>query len=119
VPFYTPEDSRPTFLSSIGMQNAPVIEQLSKAGQFYGTVSAERGADLDSDVFITYANKDSDAATFTNDKLLGQIPAIKAGHLLAATDHTVALAATIPSPLSIPYALDHFVPLVNQAANGA
>ena len=39
------------------MDNAPIIEQLSKPGDFYGTVSAERAAELESDVFITYAEK--------------------------------------------------------------
>ena len=115
VSFYTPEDSRPEFLVSLGMVNAPVIDKLSKKGQFYGTVSAERYADLKSDVFLTYGEKASDAATFTGDKLIGQIPAIKAGHLATFLADPTALAGTIPDPLSIPYAVDHFVPKIAAA----
>lgn len=118
IPYYTPEDQRTKFLTEIGMKNAPVINKISKPGTFYGQISAERAASLKSDLFITYAEKKSDAKTFENDKLVGQIPAIKSGHMLAATDKTVALAATVPTPLSIPYAVKHFVPLVAKAAAG-
>jgi iron complex transport system substrate-binding protein len=115
VSFYTPEDGRPQFLVSLGMVNAPIIEKLSKKGQFYGTVSAERYADLTSDVFLTYGEKASDAQTYTNDKLIGQIPAIKAGHLATFLADPTALAASSPDPLAIPYAIDHFVPKIAAA----
>ncbi len=118
IPYYTPADARTTFLTEIGMKNAPIINKISKDGAFYGQVSAERAADLTSDVFITYAEKASDAETFTDDKLIGQIPAIESGHLLAATDKTVGLSATVTTPLSIPYAVKHFVPLVSEAVTG-
>lgn len=118
ISYYTPVDARTTFLTSIGMTSAPVIDKIAPKGAFYGQVSAERAAQLKSDVFITYAEKASDAATFTDNTLIGQVPAIKSGHLLAATDKTVALSATIPTPLSIPYALKHFVPLVAKAVTG-
>jgi iron complex transport system substrate-binding protein len=115
VSFYTPEDARPQFLTSLGMVDAPIIEKLSKKGQFYGTVSAERSADLVSDVFLTYGEKPSDAATYTADRLIGQIPAIKAGHLATYLADPVALSGTIPDPLSIPYAVEHFVPKIAAA----
>jgi iron complex transport system substrate-binding protein len=112
VSFYTPEDGRPMFLASLGMVNAPIIEQLSKKGQFYGTVSAERYADLQSDIFLTYGEKASDAQTYTDDKLIGQIPAIKAGHLATFLADPTALAASSPDVLAIPYAIDNFVPKI-------
>ncbi|WGL52314.1 iron-siderophore ABC transporter substrate-binding protein [Nocardioides sp. BP30] len=115
VSYYTPEDGRPEFLTSLGMVNAPIIEKLSKKGQFYGTVSAERYADLRSDVFLTYGEKAADAQTFSNDKLIGQIPAIKAGHLATFLADATALAGSSPDVLAIPYAIDHFVPKVVEA----
>ncbi|WP_017934340.1 iron-siderophore ABC transporter substrate-binding protein [Nocardioides sp. Iso805N] len=115
VSYYTPEDGRPSFLASLGMVNAPIIEKLSKKGQFYGTVSAERYADLKSDVFLTYGEKASDAQTYTNDKLIGQIPAIKAGHLATFLADPTALAGSSPDVLAIPYAIDHFIPKIAAA----
>jgi iron complex transport system substrate-binding protein len=118
IDYYTPEDNRPRLLSDVGMVNAPIIEQISKPGAFYGTVSAERAADLESDVFITYAESERDLETFRDNDLLGQIPGIKSGHVLASTDQTDALGLSAPSPLAIPYAMQHFLPQVAEAVDG-
>jgi iron complex transport system substrate-binding protein len=119
IDYYTPVDSRPAILTALGMVNAPVIEELSEPGAFYGTVSAERAADLKSDVFITYAETEQDLATFEKDPLLGRIPGIESGHVLASTDKTDALGMSSPTPLSIPYAMDHFIPQVAEAVAGS
>jgi iron complex transport system substrate-binding protein len=119
IDYYTPADNRPRLLADLGMVNAPVIEEISEPGAFYGTLSAERAADLESDVFITYAETDDDLAAFRENKLLGRIPGIANGHVLASTDKTDALGLSAPSPLAIPYAMEHFVPLVAQAVDGA
>jgi iron complex transport system substrate-binding protein len=118
IDYYTPVDNRPRLLADVGMVNAPVIEQISKPGEFYGTLSAERARELESDVFITYAETDGDLAAFRKDPLLGQIPGLASGHVLASTDKTDALGLSAPSPLAIPYALDHFLPLVAKAVDG-
>jgi iron complex transport system substrate-binding protein len=119
VAYYTPIDNRPEFLTSLGMRNAPIITRISPSGQFYGEISAERSSELRSQVFITYAEKASDAATFEHDSLIGRIPAIASGHLLALDNATIGEAASVPTPLSIPYAIRHFVPLLARAAKGA
>ena len=118
IDFYLPGDARVDLLLDLGMVNAPIVEELSKPGQFYGTVSAERAPEMESDVFITYAEKESDLETFTEDPLLGQIPAIKSGNVLAAVDQTDALGMSSPSPLSLPYAMEKFIPQVAAAAEG-
>ncbi|UDY23225.1 iron-siderophore ABC transporter substrate-binding protein [Nocardioides sp. Kera G14] len=116
--YYTPTDLRPVFLTSIGMKNAPIIEKISPKDAFYGQISAERASELDSDFFFTYAVKETDAKTFADDKLIGQIPAIKAGHMWASTDNIASNAAGVPTPLSVPYAIEHFVPKVAEAVAG-
>ncbi|MBO0843348.1 MAG: iron-siderophore ABC transporter substrate-binding protein [Nocardioides sp.] len=118
IPYYTPQDARPTFLTELGMVNAPYVVAHSPTGEFYTQVSAEKAADLRSDFFFTYAVKASDAQTFAKDKQLGQIPAIKSGHMWASTDNVASLAAGIPTPLSVPYAIDHFLPGVVKAVAG-
>ena len=118
IDFYMPGDARPDILVDLGMVNAPIVEKLSKPGTFYGTVSAERAPEMEADVFITYAESEDDLETFTNDPLLGQIPGIENGHVLAATDKTEALGMSSPSPLSLPYAMEHFIPQVAAAVDG-
>jgi len=118
IDFYMPGDARPDLLVDLGMVNAPIVEKLAKPGQFYGTVSAERAPEMESDVFITYAETEKDLETFTDDPLLGQIPGIKSGHVLASTDKTDALGMSSPSPLSLPYAMENFIPQVAAAVDG-
>ena len=74
VDYYTPVDNRPRLLADLGMVNAPVIEKISEEGAFYGTLSAERAADLESDVFITYAETEKDLADLHQGPAAGPDP---------------------------------------------
>ncbi|KRF12330.1 hypothetical protein ASG90_15220 [Nocardioides sp. Soil797] len=118
IDYYTVADNRPLILADTGMVNAPVIEDLSEPGKFYGTLSADRAKELESDVFITYAETEGDLAKFEDDPLLSQIPGIKSGHVLASANQTDALGLSSPTPLSIPYAMEHFMPQVAKAVDG-
>lgn len=115
---YGNEDPRVSVLRDFGMVSPPVVDQVVKKGAFYGTVSAERAASLKSDVLLTYGETDKDLATYADDKLLGRIPALASGHAYAETDKHVGLAVTNPTPLSIPYIIDNFLPHVVEAAEG-
>jgi iron complex transport system substrate-binding protein len=120
IDYYTPLDNRPRLLVDLGMKNAPVIEDLSKGStEFFKTISAERSATLRSAVFITYTESDADMATFLQDPLLGQVPALKSGGYVAATNKTDSLGMSAPSPLSIPWAMEKFVPTVAAALDRA
>jgi iron complex transport system substrate-binding protein len=119
IGIYSPEDPRVAFLHDLGMVDAPMVDEAIEDGQFYGTVSAERAADLESDVLITYAETEDEMATYANDPLLGQIPAIESGHAFGLVDKHLGLAVTNPTPLSIPYTLEHFVPEVAEAVDGS
>ena len=116
--FYMPQDPRVAILNDLGMTNPASIEALAKDGQFYGTVSAERASELESDVFLTYGETEDDLQTFTDDKLLGQIPALESGHAYAELDKELGLAVTNPSPLSVPVIVEDFLPHVVDAAEG-
>ncbi len=98
IGIYAPEDPRVSFMHDLGMIDAPMVADAIEDGQFYGTVSAERAADLESDVFITYAETEDEMETYRDDPLLGQIPAIESGHAFAVVDKHVGLAVTNPSP---------------------
>lgn len=123
IDYYTPLDNRPRLLKDLGMVNAPVIEKMSKDNPaFYLTVSAERAASLESDVFVTYFASDDaqgDIEAFRKDKLIGQVPALKSGGYVTVTDMTESMAQSAPSPLSIPYALDLLVPKIAEAVDRA
>ena len=119
IGIYAPEDPRVSFMHDLGMVDAPAVAGAIKPGEFYGQVSAERAASLDSDVMLTWAEAPGDLKTFADDTLIGRMPAIASGHAYAEEDKHVSLAVTNPTPLSIPFVIDRFVPEVAKAVDGS
>jgi iron complex transport system substrate-binding protein len=120
VNIYTAIDNRPRFLSEIGMKLAPVVEQNTKTStEFFIPWSAEKANELESDVFVTWVPDATTADAIKTDPLLGQIPAIKTGALVADSDNTLTLSISASSPLSLPWALDTFLPQLGKAADAA
>jgi iron complex transport system substrate-binding protein len=118
VNVYTANDNRPRFLSEIGMKLAPVVEDNSKGSKdFFIAWSAEKANELDSDIFVTWVPDASTTDAIKADPLLGQIPAIKNGALVADSDNTLTLSISASSPLSLPWSLDTFLPQLATAAD--
>jgi iron complex transport system substrate-binding protein len=119
IGIYAPQDPRVSFLHDLGMVDAPAVADAIEPGQFYGTVSAERAGQLQSDVFLTWSESPGDLKTFADNPLIGRVPAIESGHAYAEDDKQVALAVTNPTPLSIPVIIEEFVPEVARAVAGS
>lgn len=119
IGIYAPQDPRVSLLHDLGLVDAPAVAAVIEPGEFYGSVSAERAGTLDSDVFLTWSENPGDLETFAEDPLIGKIPAIESGHAYAEDDKHVSLAVTNPTPLSIPYVLERFVPHVARAIQGS
>ena len=118
IGMYAPQDPRVAFMHDLGLVDAPAVADAIKPGEFYGTVSAERASSLQSDVVLTWSENPGDLATFTEHKLIGQIPALARGNAYAEVDKHVSLAVTNPTPLSIPVSIERFVPEVAKAVRG-
>lgn len=119
VNVYTTEDNRSRFMSQIGMQPAPVVDENSGGDAFFFEWSPERADELESDVFVTWVPEASTVQQIEEDPLLGQIPAVADGALVADSDNTLTLAISAASPLSLPWALDEFLPQIAAAADNA
>lgn len=120
VNVYTANDNRPRFLSSLGMKLAPIVEEKSKGSkEFFLAWSAEKANELESDIFVTWVPDAATTDSIKADPLLGQIPAIKKGALVADPDNTLTLAISASSPLSLPWSLDAFLPQLGKAADAA
>lgn len=115
---YTANDNRPRFLTQIGMKLAPVVEKNSAASEkFFIPWSAEKANELQSDIFVSWVPDSSTVAAIKSDPLLGQIPAVKTGALVADSNNTLTLAISASSPLSLPWSLDTFLPQLAAAAD--
>lgn len=116
VGLYTVTDLRPQFLTELGMVDSPLVQELSTEGAFSVNVSAEQADTIDADVFVFYTEGDFGADQVLADPLLSQIPAMATGAYVASSDQQAALGMSSPTPLSIPVALETFVPDVAEAA---
>ncbi|MBI9115875.1 iron-siderophore ABC transporter substrate-binding protein [Sanguibacter suaedae] len=117
VTYYTTEDSRVEFVESLGLESAPSIETLSEGNdEFFGTISAELADTIDADIVFAYVDSPEHLEAVKADPLLGTIPAIKSGAVVTLDDPTFILSTSAPSPLSIPWAVDQYVPLIQAAA---
>lgn len=119
IGIYAPQDPRVSILRDFGMVDAPAVADAIKEGEFYGSVSAERASELESDVLITWVEKPEDVQTLVGDKLLGEIPAIAAGNFYAEPDKEVVMANTNPTPLSITTLIETTLPKIAEAVTGS
>ena len=110
INLYSSGDNRPRFLSALGMTQAPIVDENFKEGEFYLPWSAERGNELESDIFFTWIPAGSSIEDVTKNKLFAQIPAIAKGGLVAVDNDMDVLAVSASSPLSIQWAIDKVVP---------
>lgn len=100
------------------MKLAPVVTEAAKAKtDFFVVWSNERADELKSDIFVTWVPDAKTKKAVVTDSLLSQIPAIKDGALVADSDNTLTLALSASSPLSLPWALDKFLPQLAKAAD--
>lgn len=122
IGFYTSHDTRPGFLTAIGMTDPKLVRERSASSKaFYETVSAEQGDQLaDADVLVTYGAADgSTLAKIKADPLLSKIPAVARGSVAVLADSTPLAASANPSPLSIGWGVDDYFTLLATAAGKA
>ncbi|WP_247827247.1 iron-siderophore ABC transporter substrate-binding protein [Arthrobacter antioxidans] len=120
VSIYTANDNRPRFLTELGMVQADVVTENTKdSTEFFIPWSAERANELDSDVFVTWVADEATREAISADPLLQQIPAVESGALVADSDNTLTLSVSAANPLSLPWALDRFLPMLGEAADKA
>ncbi len=120
VNVYTASDNRPRFLTSLGMEQAEVVDANTKDdGSFFFEWSPERADELEADVFVTWVPEAKTVEQIEADPLLSQIPAVERGTLVADSDNTLTLSISAASPLSLPWALEQFLPKLAAAAEKA
>ena len=115
VGFYTSLDTRPGFLTELGLpEPTVVVEESEGTDLFYVTVSSEQADRFsDIDVFVTYGEADGAIVTeLQADPLLSQIPAIAEGRIAILENSTPLAASANPSPLSISWGIGEYFALL-------
>lgn len=118
VGFYSTADPRTAFLSEFAGFEVPQAVADPGTDEFYFSVSAEAVDTLsDLDVIVTYGTGE-ELAALQADPLLSRIPAIASGAVVfldVDTDPSTTAAAN-PSPLAIDHLIEHYLPLLDEAA---
>ena len=114
---YLPGDTRVELLTQLGLELAPSAAALtSPTGAFTASLGLENADQLnDADVVFTWFNDETEQATTEAQPLWQQIAAVQRGSYVTMLDRQLGMATSVASPLSIPWALDRYVPLIAEA----
>lgn len=115
---YQPGDSRVDLITGLGLTPDPAVSAVPiTPGSFASTVGLER-ADLlnDADVVFTWFNDEANQDIIEAQPLFAQIPAVQRGSYVPSVDNQLGMASSMLTPLSVPWALDKYVPMIAQAA---
>lgn len=117
VGIYTPNDNRPRTLREFGLSEGAGVTALTKSSKaFFVDLSAEKAASIDSDIVVFDELQGAEASKVKANALLGKIPALKDDTYVAVKDQKASAAMSGPTVLSIPVALESFLPQLAAAA---
>lgn len=115
---YVESDARSQFLMSMGMVPSEFVTNLEvpDGSTFYVTVSLEQANELVADIVLFWFDSDETYQQQITDSSLNLIPGFDEGRFVPVTGTDLVMATSAWSTLSIAYALDSFLPLLDEAA---
>ncbi|WP_221584480.1 iron-siderophore ABC transporter substrate-binding protein [Microbacterium sp. G2-8] len=114
---YAEGDSRSGLLSDLGFSVPEAAVEAAESGTFYADIAAENADQLsDVDVIVSYGD-DTLIEALQNDPLWSTVPAVEKGAIVTVGAGSPLSGAVSPSALSIPWVLDEYVALLNDAAS--
>ena len=107
-PFHSSADPRGRFFTDLGFVVPQELDDVA-GDQFYGALSKENAALLDTDVLAWQAGSPEEKAAIEADPILAALPVVQDGRaiFIEGSDYD---AFQFVSVLSLPYLLDTFVP---------
>lgn len=116
VSIYAEGDSRTAFLTDLGFELPQAAVEAAESGTFYQDISSENVDQLsDVDVIVSYGDE-SLLEALQADPLWSTVPAVQNGAVVTVGLGDAMSGAVSPSALSIPWVLDDYVALLDEAA---
>lgn len=114
---YKDGDPRVDILTALGLKEDESVAAVDANDGFYASVGLERTDLLDhADMIFTWFNDEANKKQIEAQPLYARIPAVKRGSYLPITDTQLAMATSLITPLSVPWALQRYVPMISDAA---
>ena len=113
---YTLDDPRAAYLTDLGLAFPPSVDELTKGKGWMVQLSSEVADQMnDVDVLFTYGDE-AFVQQLKDDALLGVIPAVANGAVVALPMDSALAGATTPTCLSIPATVADYVDVIAKAA---
>jgi iron complex transport system substrate-binding protein len=113
---WTDIDPRVQLMTALGFTLSPHIEALGN-DTFYKEISKENTPEINADVVVAIDANDQQAVVLA-DPLYQSLPAAQGGNVAWVVDPAVIGAFNYASVLSLPFALENLVPLLDAAVAG-
>lgn len=112
---YVSTDPRVQMIEDLGLTLSPGAAALPTDQGFYVDVSLEQLDTVTADVLITWHDSEADLEALLANPVFARFAPVANGAHIALTDRSFSMALSAPSPLSIPWAMDRFVPQLAEA----
>ncbi|WP_129840567.1 iron-siderophore ABC transporter substrate-binding protein [Streptomyces sp. RFCAC02] len=114
---FLPDEQRVKMVSSLGLTVDPVVDTFEETE---GTDSALIGLEnadklADSDLVFTFYTDEETRREIEAQPLYASIPAVERGGIVASDDTSFVTASSIINPLTVPWVIDRYLPLIDEA----
>ncbi|MGV9778867.1 iron-siderophore ABC transporter substrate-binding protein [Streptosporangium sp. NPDC003464] len=114
---FKPEEQRVEMVSSLGLTVDPVVNSFKETeGTDSALIGLENAQKLaGSDLVFTFYTDEKTRKEIEAQKLYAAIPAVKRGGVVSSDDTPFVTASSIINPLTVPWVIDRYLPLIDKA----
>ncbi|MEV5204073.1 iron-siderophore ABC transporter substrate-binding protein [Streptomyces sp. NPDC053720] len=118
---FKPEEQRVKMLTSLGLTVDPVVNSFKETkGTDSALIGLENAEKLkDSDLLFTFYMDDKSRKEIEAQPLYAAMPAVKSGAMVYSNDNSFVTASSIINPLTVPWVIDRYLPLIDKAVKAA
>lgn len=118
---FKPNEQRVKMVSSLGLKVDPVVNTFKETkGTDSALIGLENAEKLkDSDLLFTFYMDDKSRKEIEAQPLYAAMPAVKSGAVVAGKDNSFVTASSIINPLTVPWVIDRYLPLIDKAVKAA
>ncbi|MFG3527344.1 iron-siderophore ABC transporter substrate-binding protein [Streptomyces sp. NPDC047917] len=118
---FKPEEQRVKMLTSLGLTVDPVVNSFKETkGTDSALIGLENAEKLkDSDLLFTFYMDDKSRKEIEAQPLYAAMPAVKSGAMVYSNDNSFVTASSIINPLTVPWVIDRYLPLIDKAVESA
>ncbi|WP_235737577.1 iron-siderophore ABC transporter substrate-binding protein [Nocardioides alcanivorans] len=114
---FLPDEQRVAVVRALGLQVDPAVDDMEEVEGTDSAIIGYENADQldDSDLIFTFYSDEAQKKQALANKLYAQIPAIQNDAVVASDENSFVTASSMINPLTLPYALERYVPMIDEA----